>query len=256
MLPAALAKYLLVRIAPVLVLFLLGYEYFFAESWSSASHSSTNAHHAHHDFWISFSDSLARGEPSFKEIRRTKEMGDWVSFHRHGQDFSRPDYLNMTTEETDELRYLRAQAVDDCAQLAKDLPYVAGTKGIVSTGHPDSFAMMATSLYMLRAAGSRLKVEIWLYDQSQYEEHACERIFKPLDAHCMFMTDHLPDTLQHPLKIVKFTYKSLAILFSSFEQVLFLDIDVFPVMNPDDLFDSEPFRSSGALLWPDYWADT
>jgi alpha 1,2-mannosyltransferase len=34
---------------------------------------------------------------------------------------------------------------------------------------------------------------------------------------------------------------------------LFLDSDAFPVHDPDILFDSEPFNSTGLVLWPDFW---
>lgn len=31
---------------------------------------------------------------------------------------------------------------------------------------------------------------------------------------------------------------------------------MFPVNNPDSIFTTEPFTSTGFVLWPDYWADT
>jgi alpha 1,2-mannosyltransferase len=51
-------------------------------------------------------------------------------------------------------------------------------------------------------------------------------------------------------------FKFLAILFSTFEEVLFLDTDVFPLRDPAFLFDLEPFKSNGYVVWPDFWAST
>lgn len=263
---AALTKGYVLKFLGLILLVLVTYEVFTSPvtSRSNGSRFSTS-HHANQTlpktpaalaFWTGFTDALARGKPSFQEIKRTREMGDWITFHRKDQVFNRPAYIDLTPEERQELRTLRESAVEDMGKLSASLPYVPGTRGLVTTAHPDSFAILASSLYMLRAAGSKLRMEIWLYDQTQYEKEACEVIFPSLNAHCLFMSDHLPSVLENPLKIVKFTFKPLAILFSSFQQVMFLDDDVFPVMNPDDLFDAEPFVSNKALLWPDYWADT
>lgn len=45
--------------------------------------------------------------------------------------------------------------------------------------------------------------------------------------------------------------KSLAILRSRFAEVLFLDADQVPVVDPAFLFQSEQYRTSGAVFWPD-----
>jgi hypothetical protein len=42
-----------------------------------------------------------------------------------------------------------------------------------------------------------------------------------------------------------------AIVRSSFDEVLFLDADCFPLRDPGYLFDGELYRRSGAVLWPD-----
>lgn len=50
-----------------------------------------------------------------------------------------------------------------------------------------------------------------------------------------------------------YQYKILALLLTSFENVLFLDSDNIPTRNPDQLFDSNPFKKHGLIIWPDYW---
>jgi hypothetical protein len=46
--------------------------------------------------------------------------------------------------------------------------------------------------------------------------------------------------------------KPYAILHSRFREVLLLDADNVPVVNPEFLFDTPQFRNSGAIFWPDY----
>ena len=44
-----------------------------------------------------------------------------------------------------------------------------------------------------------------------------------------------------------------AILFSSFSELLLLDADDFPFHNVIELFEYEPFTSTGLVTWPDFW---
>jgi hypothetical protein len=46
--------------------------------------------------------------------------------------------------------------------------------------------------------------------------------------------------------------KPYAILQSSFREVMLLDADNVPVVDPEFLFDTPQFQSSGAIFWPDY----
>jgi hypothetical protein len=46
--------------------------------------------------------------------------------------------------------------------------------------------------------------------------------------------------------------KPYALLHSSFEDVLLLDADNVPVVNPQFLFETPEFQSRGAIFWPDY----
>lgn len=209
-----------------------------------------------HDFWRSFTDLLAREKPSFEEVRRKSDDGAWLFFNDNHSAEERPDNTNMSENEVDELRRLRNSAIEGIKTLSENLPYVPGTRGIVTTAPQNAFAILTTSLWMLRQTGSSLPVEIWLYNRTESEPEPCNVIFPSLGATCMFMVDYLPEVLEHPLDIVKFTYKPLATLFSTFEEFIFLDDDVFPVLQPDVLFETEPFLSSGMVTFPDFWADT
>ena len=46
--------------------------------------------------------------------------------------------------------------------------------------------------------------------------------------------------------------KPFSILLSSFEEVLFLDADDYPVRDPSIIFDVPAYKKTGALFWPDY----
>lgn len=50
-----------------------------------------------------------------------------------------------------------------------------------------------------------------------------------------------------------FALKTLAVINSSFEEVLFIDADNFAVRDPSFLFDELSYRWTGACFWPDVW---
>src|SRR6185369_10635441 len=58
---------------------------------------------------------------------------------------------------------------------------------------------------------------------------------------------------QHPVRLLKgWELKPFAILYCPFQEVLFLDADNVPVVNPEFLFYSQPYLETGAIFWPDY----
>lgn len=47
--------------------------------------------------------------------------------------------------------------------------------------------------------------------------------------------------------------KAVVLAVSTFREVLFLDADNVPVVDPTTLFDSQEFQRTGALFWRDFW---
>ena len=42
-------------------------------------------------------------------------------------------------------------------------------------------------------------------------------------------------------------------VFSAFEEILYLDSATLPVTRPDDVFESANYQNAGAVVWPDFW---
>ena len=61
------------------------------------------------------------------------------------------------------------------------------------------------------------------------------------------------DSFANKFEFKGYQYKALAILLSSFENVLLLDSDNIPAHSPEELFENDPFKSYGLVVWPDYW---
>jgi alpha 1,2-mannosyltransferase len=143
--------------------------------------------------------------------------------------------------------------VDNIEHLVPELPYHAQTRGIVMTAGGPYIDILLVSIRMLRRVGSQLPVEVFLDTGSDYDHRLCEKILPALNAKCKILSD-IWSTTPSSEKLKSYQYKVFALLFSSFEDVLFLDADAFPAHNPDRVLDEEPFNSRGLVTWPDFWA--
>ncbi|KAI5286749.1 hypothetical protein KEM52_001880 [Ascosphaera acerosa] len=113
-------------------------------------------------------------------------------------------------------------------------------------------AVLITSLHMLRQTGSTIPVEVFIADESEYDPFVCDKLLPSMNATCINLSDVLAASpLRDGLK--KYQFKIFSMLFSSFEDVLFLDADCFPLRDPVDLFDSQVYKDHGLITWPDFW---
>ena len=83
----------------------------------------------------------------------------------------------------------------------------------------------------------------------------CTTVLPALNARCVGLASVF-ESAPLPREIARFQIKAFALLFSTFEKVLWLDADNFPVSPPEHLFDSHVFKMHGLVTWPDYWWST
>ena len=128
-------------------------------------------------------------------------------------------------------------------------------RGIVMLAGGEYMPTAITSIRMLRRSRSMLPIELWMSSKEEYEPQLCDEILPSFDVTCRLLSDVFHNApIRQSQAIAGFQYKIFAILFSSFDEVLFLDADVVAIQNPDGLFDSVPFREKGMITWPDLWA--
>ncbi|KAH0050165.1 nucleotide-diphospho-sugar transferase, partial [Aureobasidium melanogenum] len=105
---------------------------------------------------------------------------------------------------------------------------------------------------MLRRSGSDLPVQVFVADESEYEDKLCQDYLPKLGAECLILSDFIQG-----FEVTHYQLKSLAMLLSSFEHVLYLDSDSIPLLRPEtELFAAEPYTSTGLVIWPDFWIST
>ena len=130
--------------------------------------------------------------------------------------------------------------------------------GIVTVAGGKYTLMALLVIETLRSTGTTLPVEVFIPpDESRETEAAfCDELLPQYNAKCIYIDDILSGDMIDKFEFKGYQFKSLALLASSFENVLFLDADNFPIKPLDGIFDKEPFTSTGLVLWPDFWRRT
>lgn len=140
-------------------------------------------------------------------------------------------------------------------EVIKKLPsYPAGVfsgRGIIMLAGGPYSDYAATGLGMLREINCRLPIEVWMKDEKEEKAGWCDEL-RDEGMACRRVSDYMDvSKIEHGYQL-----KISSILFSSFEQILFLDGDNIPVRKPDEVFDSKSFMDTGVVLWMDYWRHT
>ncbi|PGH02520.1 hypothetical protein AJ79_07633 [Helicocarpus griseus UAMH5409] len=211
----------------------------------------------HGKFWTAFHAILKAAEPRCKSPERIEEHPAAIGFKPDEVDHvTLPEHIIVDKEDRAVLKKAHSRFISLLASSkAPKLHYRPGTKGIVSTAGGQHLPVLVTSLHMLRKTGSNLPAEIFVADKSEYDDYVCGVLLPSMNAKCVILADILDySPLDEGLK--KYQFKIFSLLFSSFEQVLFLDADAFPMHDPIHLFTSEPFLSTGMVTWPDFWQVT
>ncbi|AMD22849.1 HHR080Cp [Eremothecium sinecaudum] len=129
-------------------------------------------------------------------------------------------------------------------------------RGIVTVGGGQFSVLSLVMIKMLRKLGTTLPVEVLIPPGEEGDEQLCKQVFPELNAKCISLSDVLPASVISNFAFKGYQLKSLAIIASSFQDLLLLDADNIPVVPLDNIFDAEPYKFTKLVLWPDFWRRT
>jgi len=158
------------------------------------------------------------------------------------------NHTNLSAEDAHFSRASHAEVVKKLPEYPKKA-YSGRGLIMLAGGRYNMYA--ATALGVIRETGSKLPIEVWMNDTAEEKEGWCDELVKE-GMVCKWLSDYADVEARQQ----GYQLKIMTMLFSSFEQFLFLDADNQPIKNPDTLFDSKSFVDTGAILWPDYWGHT
>lgn len=246
--------------------------------WSSSPSSETQADSATgaasakpttiHGLWQQWSKSFESARPKASKIRlRSNAPNTPIDANDASPRTAGPDRVINPESDIEALQTAHAAFVRSLRTQELDTAIYNGT-GVVTVGGGEYFGPAIVGIHMLRRTGSTLPVEVFVADESEYEDDICDNYLPKLGAKCLIITDFLSSSAPGRLlrrgpssmakkgefEVTHYQLKSLAMLFCSFEQVLYLDSDSIPLVNPSTaLFATEPYKSTGLVIWPDFW---
>lgn len=249
---ASLVKYL----SPRRLLLVVG---FFAvyQIWTSSFHHDTLADaiaftHPPKPQLADYLRFIHLAQPHFKSLRLKNDGLDRMRFVANvTKETKRLDICELSPldlEATTAAHDLVVQNIPHYDVLSSTTT-APSTRGIVTIGGDTFTGQVLVQLRMLRRFNDKLPVEVFLPepDEAEIKGHICHTLLPALNARCVL----LPKVPGY--KLSRFAYKAFALLHSSFEDILFLDADNFPIVDPNSFFDSEPYLTNGLVMWPDFW---
>ncbi|TLD27585.1 glycosyltransferase family 71 protein [Venturia nashicola] len=218
------------------------------------------------DFWRTWASHFVAAKPRIGPVEVTWTAANvpakqFVPYATRGKPVN---HIDISDHDVNSLKGSHAQirgSLEDFHVEEEVKKLYSGT-GIVTVAGGEFFGPSIVGIRMLRQTGSALPVEVFLADWSEYESKICEEVYPALNARCIVITDYvLPDLQEQRVpdlpSITHFQLKALALLLSSFEQILYLDSDSIPLVDPQsELFSRPPYTHTGFIGWPDFWLGT
>lgn len=129
--------------------------------------------------------------------------------------------------------------------------------GIVIGGGGKYSLQAYAVISVIRELKTTLPIEVLIPSSVAQDKPFCEMLKHKFDnVKCIYLQDIFDEDFLKTHEFHAFQYKSLALMASSFKNVLLLDADNFPLKNIDDIFDNELFDKNGMIVWPDFWRRT
>lgn len=210
------------------------------------------------DFWSDLALALEGARPDAEPIH--VESGHPTSqetkFEPLNITKTAPSRLvNFTDEQETTLMKSHYLMRSSAQRLSPQLAFTKGSIGIVTTANAKYMPILLVSIRMLRRTGCQLPVEVFIDDWTKYDPHVCDFVLPSLNAACVVLSE-IYETAPKARAPTSYQFKLFAILFSSFQHVLFLDTDAFPAHDPTFLFTTAPYTAHGLILWPDLFGLT
>jgi FkbM family methyltransferase len=120
---------------------------------------------------------------------------------------------------------------------------------VICAGGERYFTNAYVCMRILRMHGCELPIQFWHLGPDEVTDEM-RAIVAPFNVECV---DGYEIRKQYPARILNgWELKPYAIIHSKFQEVIALDADNVAVRNPEYLFDSDEYKRTGAIFWPDY----
>jgi len=120
---------------------------------------------------------------------------------------------------------------------------------VICAGGPKYFIPAWVCVHMLRKNGCELPIEFWHLGPREMDD-TMRNLVEPLGVTCI---DAYEVNKKYPVrKLGGWELNPYSIIHSRFKEVIFLDADNVPLINPEVLFDTPQYQATKSIFWPDY----
>jgi hypothetical protein len=130
--------------------------------------------------------------------------------------------------------------------------YPGGYEGrgiVICAGRPKYFIPAWACIHMLRKLGCNLPIEIWYMGPQEMDQTMMDLV-APLGVTCV---DALEVRKTNPVRhLGGWELNPYSIIHSKFKEIIFLDADNVPIVNPEFFFDTPQFKLTKSIFWPDF----
>lgn len=167
--------------------------------------------------------------------------------------------IQVTSEQHDEISRIHTELltkyINDEYKLFKNLKtQVSRNKGqgiVYLSGKKYYWLTILSIKYIRNILKDQTPIEIFIPIRDKHD-HYCNKISSVYsNVKCSYFTDYL--SKNQVLQLSGYQYKSLALLFSTFNEILYLDSDNIPLISTDLMFNNVQFKKNGFVSWPDFW---
>ncbi len=157
----------------------------------------------------------------------------------------------------DNAQIAQRELIADSIASTSTIPPRHQGRGIVVVGGGKYFVSAYVTVRVLRHVGCQLPIELWHLKGEVDDE--LRDVLKPLGVTCIDADEFVR---LKPFRFLQnhwwkgWQLKAYALQQCSFQEVLLLDADSYPVRNPEFLFDWPQYRKHGAVFWPDLELNT
>ncbi|KAK4227012.1 mannosyltransferase putative-domain-containing protein [Podospora fimiseda] len=210
------------------------------------------------DWWIEFFSRFEKTRPRASPLKFKDGAGgdNW----KPDTTSTRASKFTLNDRDLSHLTESHAEFISQLPSFARHLPYNPDTTGIVAAAGIFNFGQVISTILTTRRAGSKLPIEIIVDSSEPWIDHLCTEVL-PLpqyNAHCVYLQNQWAGMNPFTPTFKGFQWKFIAMVASSFQNVLYFDADILPIHNPDPILTpkSEPYASTGFITYPDFWTST
>ncbi|KAK6465024.1 mannosyltransferase putative-domain-containing protein [Scheffersomyces coipomensis] len=121
--------------------------------------------------------------------------------------------------------------------------------GYIFLGNKGDESQLMLNIKTLRTNGAKLPIEVIIPFEEDFDFEFCNVILPTLGGTCKVLTHYIHENDLE--KIQENQLRSLALIISSFKNVLYMDVSNLAIKNPDILFVNKPFINNHLVVWPD-----